>query len=601
MKHFATLLLVMLLSFSVKAAPTLDYTKLSSHPRLILKTGDIEALRNKLATDKPLIAIHNEIEKRSNGILSKEPIQRIMVGKRLLGRCRAVLERVSFCSYMYLVSGDEVYARRAEKEMLAAANFTDWNPKHFLDVAEMTTALAIGYDWLYDWLSAESRKIIEDAIIEKGLRTAGKKRWWSKTHNNWNQVCNGGLIMGALAVYERVPKEAQAIIAEALKNNPIAQKEYGPDGVYPEGFGYWEYGTWYEVLLIESLRTAVGDSFGLEKFPGFLESAKFMNFMKTPTGRTYNFSDCGNPTNMINPLFYWFALESGDMSLVWQDREMLLKFNRVKGVDRLTPMAMLFAARCDTSKIKPIEGNFWYGQGSQPLFLYRSGFESREDSYLGAKGGSSRSSHAHMDSGSFIYEWGGVCWAIDLGSQGYHSLEKLGIKLWAKGQDSERWSVYRLNNYSHNTLTINGKLHRYEGNAEMVQVYNSGNKHGGKFDMGDVLFDVESAFRTIYINKKDKVTCIDEIKARDKSCDVRWNMVTTAKAKIIDDQTISLTQKGKQVILRTTSPQAKAYIMKNHSGKKYDVQNKGTLRVGFDVAVKPNKKCKLKVELVPQR
>ena len=82
---------------------------------------------------------------------------------------------------------------------------------------------------------------------------------------------------------------------------------------------------------------------------------------------------------------------------------------------------------------------------------------------------------------------------------------------------------------------------------------------------------------------------------------MRWNMVTTAKAKIIDDQTISLTQKGKQVILRTTSPQAKAYIMKNHSGKKYDVQNKGTLRVGFDVAVKPNKKCKLKVELVPQR
>ena len=79
------------------------------------------------------------------------------------------------------------------------------------------------------------------------------------------------------------------------------------------------------MLLIESLRTAVGDSFGLEKAPGFLESAKFMNYMKTPTGRTYNFSDCGNPTNMINPLFYWFAIESGNMSLVWQDREMVLK------------------------------------------------------------------------------------------------------------------------------------------------------------------------------------------------------------------------------------------------------------------------------------
>jgi hypothetical protein len=78
-------------------------------------------------------------------------------------------------------------------------------------------------------------------------------------------------------------------------------------------------------------------------------------------------------------------------------------------------------------------------------------------------------------------------------------------------------------------------------------------------------------------------------------------MVTPAKAKVIDDRTISLTQKGKQVILRTTMPNAKAYVMGNNSGKKYDVKNKGTLRVGFDVLVEPNKKCKLKVEIVPQR
>jgi hypothetical protein len=37
--------------------------------------------------------------------------------------------------------------------MLAAAAFSDWNPSHFLDVAEMTAALAIGYDWLYEEVS----------------------------------------------------------------------------------------------------------------------------------------------------------------------------------------------------------------------------------------------------------------------------------------------------------------------------------------------------------------------------------------------------------------------------------------------------------------
>ena len=34
--------------------------------------------------------------------------------------------------------------------MLAAASFENWNPKHFLDTAEMTAALAIGFDLLHN-------------------------------------------------------------------------------------------------------------------------------------------------------------------------------------------------------------------------------------------------------------------------------------------------------------------------------------------------------------------------------------------------------------------------------------------------------------------
>jgi hypothetical protein len=34
----------------------------------------------------------------------------------------------------------------------------------------MTNALAIGYDWLFSFLSAEGRSKIRTAIIEKGLK-----------------------------------------------------------------------------------------------------------------------------------------------------------------------------------------------------------------------------------------------------------------------------------------------------------------------------------------------------------------------------------------------------------------------------------------------
>lgn len=595
------LAIALLFATSATAQAQPDYSKLPNHPRLILRQGDIEAVRQKIENDQPLLIIHDVIERRTNDFLIAEPTKYRMVGKRLLGRCRAVLERVCYCSYMYLVSGDESYARRAEKEMLAAADFVSWNPSHFLDVGEMTTALAIGYDWLYDWLSPESRKIIEDAIIEKGLRTAGKKKWWSKTHNNWNQVCNGGLAMGALAVYERIPEEAQAIIAEALKNNPIAQKEYGPDGVYPEGSGYWEYGTWYEVMLIESLRTALGTSYDLEKAPGFLESAKFMNFMSTPTGATYNFSDCGNPSNMINPLLYWFALETGDMSLVWQDRERLINEEKFRGINRQAPIAMLFASRCDTKDIRPIQDIFWVGDGTQPVFLYRKGFASKEDSYLGVKGGSPKNSHAHMDGGSFIYEWAGVRWAVELGNQDYHSLESKGIGIWKKGQNSQRWQVYRLNNYSHNTLTINDKLHQYEGMVTMTKVHNKKKYKGADFDLSSLFVDTESVTRSILIDNNDKVTCIDKIESKNTICSIRWNMTTFAKAEIIDNRTILLEQDGKRLLLRVVSPQkAEPYIMDNNSNNWYDVKNKGA-RVGFTTTITPNSKSTIKVELIPQK
>ena len=109
--------------------------------------------------------------------------------------------------------------------MLAAAEFSDWNPSHFLDVGEMTLALAIGYDWLYDQLTEKERETIAEAIIEKGLKPSfrGKQFWISGT-NNWNQVCHTGMAAGALAVYREEPDLAEQVIERADNNLPKAMK-----------------------------------------------------------------------------------------------------------------------------------------------------------------------------------------------------------------------------------------------------------------------------------------------------------------------------------------------------------------------------------------
>jgi hypothetical protein len=70
----------------------------------------------------------------------------------------------------------------------------------------MATAVGIGYDWLYDLLSSEQREEIKAGLLKHALKTGlelyEKGGWWVSAHNNWNEVCNAGLTIAALALVE---------------------------------------------------------------------------------------------------------------------------------------------------------------------------------------------------------------------------------------------------------------------------------------------------------------------------------------------------------------------------------------------------------------
>lgn len=576
---------------------------IKSHPRLLLQEGDVDRVRTSVQNVPQVEALYNFVMKRAEKMLEEPVCVRKKKGKRLLDVSRRVLERVLSCSCAYLLTGEREYAERAEAEMVAAAHFEDWNPSHFLDVGEMITALAIGYDWLYDVLSETSRKEIAEAIVSKGLLGAEKESqmWFYRRENNWNQVCNGGFVLGALAIADQEPDLAAKIVKKSLSSISLGLKPYAPDGIYPEGYSYWSYGTWYQVLMIEALRSALGDSFGLEKSAGFLQSAYFMNFMVAPSGRSFNFSDCGaGSSNQTNLLLAWFASELNDMGIMYRDSEVLKRGRFRAGERRFAPLALFYLSQCDFENIAPIKDNFWYGYGEQPLFAYRGGWGRKDDTYLAAKGGSPSLNHAHMDGGSFVYEWGGVRWASDLGSQDYHSLESRGVKLWSKGQESPRWDVFRLNNFSHSTLTINNEKHRYEGVAQMVEVYDSPQCYGAKFDLTSLFNGVESVRRKITIDELGVVAIDDEL-VSERSAELRWAMCTPAEARIENDRTIVLESKGRMLRVEVLSPnKVKPFILSNDPPHDYDAPNKDSRRVGFTLRMKPHRKVDLQVRLVPQ-
>ena len=133
----------------------------------------------------------------------------------------------------------------------------------------MVMALAIGYDWLYDSLQPDTRRVVREAIIEKGFDAAKNTRHarFYTAKNNWNSVCNSGLAYGALALFEEIPEISKGIIEKCMETNPKAMVGYGPDGGYPEGFGYWGYGTSFQVMLIAALESAFGTDNGPPKPP----------------------------------------------------------------------------------------------------------------------------------------------------------------------------------------------------------------------------------------------------------------------------------------------------------------------------------------------
>ena len=113
------------------------------------------------------------------------------------------------------------------------------------------------------------------------------------------------------------------------------------------------------------------------------------------------------------------------------------------------------------------------GGGPVPIVVMRNTWDVEKMTYVGLKGGSPGGPHGHMDGGSFILDAGKVRWACDLGAEGYHRVESMGLNLWSAAQDSDRWKLFRLNNKSHNTLVIDDHSQIVRGFATFTEVSES--------------------------------------------------------------------------------------------------------------------------------
>lgn len=513
-------------------------SSLPPHPRLFAKESDWEVIIRSLPDGPNHSAFHAavfaKLEADANKLLEVEPLKRELEGRRLLPVSREALRRISTLAAVARLTQDDVYVSRALDELDAVAAFKDWNPSHFLDVAEMSLAVAIGYDWLYEYLGEERHARLEGALLTKGIEPSFEDvrgNWWIRSHNNWNQVCHAGLVVASVAIGDRHSEIADKVIRRAIRNIQYGAKAYAPAGVYAEGPIYWGYGTGFHVLLADALLQATGSVHGVVDYPGFIESGEYISQVTAPSGFYFNYSDSKNRRDVI-PLF-WIARYADRMDWLEADLEKIesSKPSDFEKVHRLFPMLLHWYPvkqdRATESKVD--ESKRWLGRGKNPIVVMRSSFDDDRALYVGMKGGSPSISHAHMDAGTFVLESDGIRWALDLGSQYYHTLETHGIRLSDFSQEAQRWSVFRVGPESHNIIRFNEAPQLVKGRGGFVFFEDQGSTPSAILNLDSIYDDhVQKMRRGMMVLNDRAVLFQDEWDSGRTSVDVIWQMLTEA-------------------------------------------------------------------------
>lgn len=558
-----------------------------AQPRLVLNRDIEKQLKQQLKVNPVVQNMYKAIQRDATAILSESLLERKQIGRRLLSVSREMLRRVNMLGMVYRIEKDPAVLKRINDEVLAVCRFSDWNPSHYLDVGEMAMAVALALDWTAGALPKATIEEAEHALIEKGIKPswpAGDKNpSWAYGNNNWNQVCNGGMIAASIAIAERDPGLAVKTLQRALDGLPHALDEYMPDGVYPEGSTYWGYGTGFSVITIAMLESAFGTDFGYGDFPGFLESATFRVLTNAPSDMYYNFADCGDRRDPNGDIVLaWFAKRTGNATYFERER-FLRPIADMRQLSRLAGAGLVWLAQFEEKEGKGIPAA-WKGDGSNPVVFFTGGSNDVHRYYFGGKGGRGTVNHGNMDGGSFVFELNGVRWVVDPGNQDYESLERTGFKLWGRNQDSQRWTLLTKNNFGHSTITVNDQFHRVDGMATITDF-----KDGA---IPEATINLTPAFRGLLTSAqrrfvKDGPTSLlieDQISPSDETEEVTWQLMTTADVVIQHDGALMI-QDGKSLRIENLS----------HPGLRFSVISLDPAPLALDRQIKGLKRIELRI------
>lgn len=425
----------------------------ATHPRVLATPSMFARLADRLRTDSRLQAWQAELRSDADAMLTMAvPVDG---GSNVSGDLEdEVKRRIYTLALMFRLTDDQRYADRAIAEMLAVSGFADWNPEHFLDVGEMTGAVAVGYDWLYGELTLDQRATVRSAIVSKALQPAltyyaRSTSFFTQSHN-WNLVCNA-VALGALAIADEEPNIADEVLRASITSIQNGIEEYHPDGGYAESPVYWAYGTEFLVSYLAAMTTATGTDFGLGDLPGLASTGDFAVHVSSPLNQAYNFGDGGTdffgsvtPTWHL-PFMQWLANR--------YDRPYLAAWQTERADLSPSPLDMLwYDPTTAGGPTHPAATDATFD--GVEFATARSAWDNPYAVGVAAKGlraGYDQiAAHEDLDAGNVVFDANGVRWLDELGSDKYSLAGYFDWKLDSGG----RWDYYVARAEGQNTMVL---------------------------------------------------------------------------------------------------------------------------------------------------
>lgn len=366
-------------------------------------------------------------------------------------------------AFMYQLTENKAYADKAYEFASVACSQDSWiHPSHEFDViyprvwpwntkddqvvfsydlhsASTATELSLIYDWLYPVLEKNQRDRIRGALLEKAVlpvRGNYEYFWWAEAYRcNWSAICHSGVGIAGLTLLKEDPQLLD-VVAEAYNGINNTFSEYGIDGGWSEGRGYWRKALLESSMFVNGLKNLSAGKYNLYNnsrimsnpmdFPLYTMYANFGDGSKGPVGNTWFTHMMVNETQNSTAAYY------------------LKRF--MEPLNREATFWELIFQKPDVIPLEPETKSKHFRTIGWAVM--QSDFTSDTSMSIACKAGSNEDPHhGHLDVGTFIVSYNDHNFICDP-RRGRYGTAYFG---------AQRWEFTNANTRGHNVIRVNSE------------------------------------------------------------------------------------------------------------------------------------------------